>query len=188
MESKYRPKNKLLNAASLKIFTYLCRVPHMPHYEREIARSVEASVGATNQTLKLLLGMGVVTREKKGQLYLYRVITDHPIVREFKKFKSILDLNPLLLRIKEVSNKIVLYGSCATGEDTLESDIDLFVVSKEKEKILREIRREIKEVKREIKSISPSVTLDKAVDDYFLKYGYGGFPVIDDGNFRVHHT
>jgi CBS domain-containing protein len=36
---------------------------------------------------------------------------------------------------------------------------------------------------REVKTLSPSVTLDKAVDDYFLKYGYGGFPVIDDGKF-----
>ena len=36
---------------------------------------------------------------------------------------------------------------------------------------------------KEIKTLSPSVTLDKAVDDYFLKYGYGGFPVIDDGKF-----
>lgn len=150
-------KDKLLNAVPLKIFTYLCRVPHMPHYEREIARSVEASVGATNQTLKLLLSMGVVVREKKGQLYLYRVITDHPIVREFKKFDNILDLNPLLLRIREVSNKIVLYGSCATGEDTLESDIDLFVVSREKEKILREIRKEAREVRREIRSIIVNV-------------------------------
>ncbi len=146
-------KEKLFNAVPLKIFSYLCRVPHIPHYEREIARSVEASIGSTNQTLKLLLSMGVVAREKKGQLYLYRVIPDHPIVREFKKFENILDLNPLLLRIGDVSNKIVLYGSCATGEDTLESDVDLFVVSKEKEKVLREIRKETKEVKREIKSI-----------------------------------
>ncbi|MGZ6202429.1 MAG: nucleotidyltransferase domain-containing protein [Thermodesulfobacteriota bacterium] len=149
--------DKLLNAVPLKIFTYLCRVSHIPHYEREIARSVEASVGATNQTLKLLLTMEVVVREKKGQLYLYRVITDHPIVREFKKFENVLELNPLLLRIREVSNKIVLYGSCATGEDTLESDIDLFIISKEKEKIFREIRRETREVKREIKSIIVSV-------------------------------
>ena len=36
---------------------------------------------------------------------------------------------------------------------------------------------------KEIKTLSPSVTLDKAVDDYFLRYGYGGFPVIDDGKF-----
>jgi len=150
-------KNRLLNAVPLKIFSYLSRVPNQPRYEREIAKSVEASVGATNQTLKLLLSMGIVEREKKGQLYLYRVIADHPIVREFKKFENILDLSPLLLSIKEVSNKVVLYGSCATGEDTLESDIDLFVVSKEKEKVLREVRKGTRGLKREIKSIVVSV-------------------------------
>ena len=52
-------KEKLLNAVPLKIFSYLCRVPHIPHYKREMARSVEVSAGATNQTLKLLLSMGV---------------------------------------------------------------------------------------------------------------------------------
>jgi len=150
-------KDKLLNAVPLRIFAYLCRVPHIPHYEREIARSVEASVGATNQTLKLLLTMGVAEREKKGQLYLYRVITGHPMVREFKKFENVLDLNPLLLRLREVSNKIVLYGSCATGEDTLESDIDLFIVSKDKEKISREIRKEARGARREIRPIVVSV-------------------------------
>ena len=157
MKSQTDFKEKLLKAVPLKIFSYLCRVPHIPHYEREIARSIEVSVGATNQTLKLLLSMGVVTREKKGQLFLYRIVPDQPIVREFKKFENILDLIPLLLRIREVSNKIVLYGSCATGEDTVESDIDLFVIGKDKEKILREIRKETEKVKREIKSIVVSV-------------------------------
>lgn len=36
---------------------------------------------------------------------------------------------------------------------------------------------------REIQTIDPSISIDKAVDEYFLKYGYGGFPVIDDGKF-----
>ena len=36
---------------------------------------------------------------------------------------------------------------------------------------------------REIKTMSPSTTLDRAVDEYFLQYGYGGFPVMDDGRF-----
>jgi len=35
----------------------------------------------------------------------------------------------------------------------------------------------------EMQTIDPSISLDKAVDEYFLKYGYGGFPVIDDGKF-----
>lgn len=36
---------------------------------------------------------------------------------------------------------------------------------------------------REMQTIDPSISLDKAVDEYFLKYGYGGFPVIGDGKF-----
>jgi len=35
----------------------------------------------------------------------------------------------------------------------------------------------------EMQTIDPSISLDKAVDEYFLRYGYGGFPVIDDGKF-----
>jgi Zn-dependent protease/CBS domain-containing protein len=36
---------------------------------------------------------------------------------------------------------------------------------------------------REMQTINPSISLDRAVDEYFLKYGYGGFPVIDGGKF-----
>jgi predicted nucleotidyltransferase len=146
-------KESLLNKVPLKIFSYLCRVPYTPHYEREIARSVDVSIGATNQTLKLLLSMGLVTREKKGQLYLYRVIADSPAVREFKKFENIISLGDFILRIRDVSSKIVLYGSCATGEDTNESDIDLFVVTENKTKVLNEIRKETRRLGREIKPV-----------------------------------
>jgi len=150
-------KERFLNRTPLKIFSYLCRAPHIPLYEREIARAVEVSIGATNQTLKLLLSLGIVTREKKGQLYLYRIIADNPMVREFKKFENILDIAGLVLRIKDICNKVVLYGSCATGEDTIESDIDLFVISSEKGKVLREIKKVAKRSKREIKPILVSV-------------------------------
>ena len=146
-------KEKLLNRVPLKILSFLCRVPHTPHYGREIARATGVSIGSTNQTLNLLLNMGVVGREKKGQLYLYRVTAESPLVREFKKFENVLDLNGLLLRIQKVSNKIVLYGSCATGEDTSESDIDLFIRSRERSKVLNEIRKEASLIKREIKAV-----------------------------------
>ncbi len=36
---------------------------------------------------------------------------------------------------------------------------------------------------KDIVTMSSSLTIDAAVNDYFLKYGYGGFPVVDDGNF-----
>jgi CBS domain-containing protein len=34
---------------------------------------------------------------------------------------------------------------------------------------------------KDIVTLNPSVSLDEAVNQYFLRYGYGGFPVIDDG-------
>jgi len=32
-------------------------------------------------------------------------------------------------------------------------------------------------------TLNPSISLDEAVNQYFLRYGYGGFPVIEDGKF-----
>lgn len=34
---------------------------------------------------------------------------------------------------------------------------------------------------KDIVTLSPSMTLANVVDDYFLKYGYGGFPVVENG-------
>jgi Zn-dependent protease/CBS domain-containing protein len=36
---------------------------------------------------------------------------------------------------------------------------------------------------KDIVTISPNITIDAAIHEYFLKYGYGGFPVVDDGKF-----
>jgi len=32
-------------------------------------------------------------------------------------------------------------------------------------------------------SLSPAMTIEEAVNEYFLRYGYGGFPVMDNGKF-----
>jgi len=36
---------------------------------------------------------------------------------------------------------------------------------------------------REMQTLDPSISLDEAVDRYFLRFGYGGFPVMDQGRF-----
>lgn len=157
MNNRQEYKERLLNRVPLKIFSYLCKVIHSPHYEREIARAIGVSIGATSQTLNLLLNIGLVTREKKGQLNLYRVVADDPLVREFKIFENILDLRQLVLNLGKLSNKIVLYGSCAKGEDTVESDIDLFIISGEKEKLRSEIKKFVEILDREIRPVIVSI-------------------------------
>ena len=41
--------------------------------------------------------------------------------------------------IYQLSDKIILFGSCSTGEDNYESDIDLLVLTNEKEKVNKKI-------------------------------------------------
>lgn len=36
---------------------------------------------------------------------------------------------------------------------------------------------------RDIVTMPKDINIDSAVNEYFLKYGYGGFPIIDDGRF-----
>jgi predicted transcriptional regulator len=36
---------------------------------------------------------------------------------------------------------------------------------------------------KNIVMLNSSITVDEAVNGYFLKYGYGGFPVLEDGRF-----
>jgi Zn-dependent protease/CBS domain-containing protein len=36
---------------------------------------------------------------------------------------------------------------------------------------------------KDVITVSPEMTLDVLVHDYFLRYGYGGFPVVDNGRF-----
>jgi Zn-dependent protease/CBS domain-containing protein len=36
---------------------------------------------------------------------------------------------------------------------------------------------------RDLITVSPSLTLDEIVNGYFLRYGYGGFPVVSDGRY-----
>jgi predicted nucleotidyltransferase len=48
-------------------------------------------------------------------------------------------VEPLIEELKKISNRIVLYGSCALGTDTSESDLDLFVVSTSKEDVSKVI-------------------------------------------------
>jgi len=81
-----------------------------------------------------------IRREKRGKMYLYAVNFDHPIIKQLKVLKVIIFLDSLLKKIRNKSQKIILYGSSSRGENTKDSDIDLFVVTnsfQEVEKIVK---------------------------------------------------
>lgn len=120
-------------------------------YESEIAKSIQISVGSANQSLKELSKKEMVSLEKRGNMNFYSLNLDNPLVRQFKITQTISELNGLINKLKPISKRVILFGSCAEGIDTENSDIDMAIVSREEQ----EARRLIKQQKtaREIQSL-----------------------------------
>jgi predicted nucleotidyltransferase len=99
----------------------------------EIQKSTSISKAGVYLTLTELVRCELVLKIKKGSIFLFTVNYDNPLIKQFKVLLNIIRLNPVLNAIKGLSMKIMLYGSAGRGEDSLDSDIDLFIVSKDPE-------------------------------------------------------
>jgi predicted nucleotidyltransferase len=53
------------------------------------------------------------------------------LIRQLKITQNSINIQPLIDKLKCTSLKIVLYGSSAKGENLKDSDIDLFILSRE---------------------------------------------------------
>jgi len=106
-------------------------------YERQIAEEAKVSVGSVNSIMKKFEKMGLVGKSRKGRMLFYRPDGKNPVLRQFKIFTTINGIAPVREKIIPHSRRIILFGSCAEGRNTEQSDIDLFVLSREKEKIRR---------------------------------------------------
>ena len=130
----------LFTTNSQKILEFLIQTPGEEYLSREIQIAVKISKAGTNFALNDLVSAGFIRRKKRGKMYLYAINFNYPIIKQLKVLKVIIFLNPLLKKIRNKSQKIILYGSSSRGENTKDSDIDLFVVTNslpEVEKIVR---------------------------------------------------
>src|SRR4030043_824930 len=125
----------------LKVLSFLAKFSDQEFHEREIARRVSISYGSANRVLNNLFADGMVARRQAGKMLFYSFNSGDPIARIFKIFVSVSLLRPLVKDLRDFASEIVLYGSCARGEDSSASDMDLFVVSEEKETVLEIIKK-----------------------------------------------
>lgn len=120
-------------------------------YESELAKRTKISVGSANQSLKGLRRKDMVSLEKKGNMNFYSLNLDNPVVRQFKITQTISELNGLINKLKPFSKRIILFGSCAEGLDTENSDIDLAIVSPEEPQVRKIIKQQ--KMLREIQAL-----------------------------------
>jgi len=145
--------SQYLDKFSVKILGFLSQEPLKSYYQREIARITGISVGKTNQVLKALESEELVLKEAKGKMNLYRYNLHNPAARHLKIIFNLTELNELVKQLRRVSRKIVLFGSCSEGTDTIESDIDLLILTGDRDKASRIIDQTRRMLSRRISPI-----------------------------------
>jgi len=128
-------KEIFYSTSAQKVLYFLLAHPDKKYYDREVSRLAKVGRAATNYSLRALIDTGLVEREKKGRMYFYYVTADSPIIRQLKIIQNLFYISPLIEKIKPASIRIVLYGSSAKGTNHAESDIDVFVLSREPSKV-----------------------------------------------------
>jgi predicted nucleotidyltransferase len=146
-------KKTNLSPLAIEVLTYLARSPRKQFYLREIATKVGGSVGGCHNVLKDLYRIGLIDKEKSGRNLYYSVQGENPAIPYFKIFINILDLTEVINKIADKCTKIILFGSCSTGEDTLESDIDILAITEEVE----EIRHLLKDLSVKPRNLKPII-------------------------------
>jgi predicted nucleotidyltransferase len=142
-------------------------------YTRQIAREVDASVGAVQRELENLSNVGLIIRSSLGSQVFYQANGHAPIFREMQALvnKTIGISSVLRSTLHPLAKRIVVafvYGSVARKEETAQSDVDLMVVGRA---TLDEILSRLSPVERSIsRPINPTVY---SVKEYTSKLASG---------------
>jgi len=146
-------KMNMLGTPALETLVFLGRHYRNSYYVRELAKILSISTGAASGHLRALEESGLVTNEQKGRTLLFRASISHPIVREAKIFATLLELSPLITAGQSGIVRMILFGSCSVGEDSEESDIDLYLETTDRRAAKTLISRCEPGVSRNISSI-----------------------------------
>jgi predicted nucleotidyltransferase len=127
---------------SQKILNFLAQSPNREYLSSEIQKATGVSKAGTNLALRNLAKAKLIKREKRGKFYLYSADLSSPVIKQMKVLKTVLSLSSLINKLKKCAHKIILYGSRSRGEDTEDSDIDLFVVTNMLEEVERIVKKQ----------------------------------------------
>lgn len=146
-------KDSIFNKNPMLVLSYLSKNIFKDNISLNIAKELSLAVGSVHAILKQFENLGLVQAKRLGKSVLYSVKKENPLIKSFRVFDNLLDIQELIEQLKPHSRKIILFGSCARGEDNSESDIDLFVLADETEKdtVMRKVSEYSSE--REIKPV-----------------------------------
>ena len=142
------------------------------YHLREIARIINISPKYVSIELEKLLKVNLVNKYEKGNMNIYSINKNNIILSELRQIFIKTDYIGELIR-KELTHVkyAFIYGSFARGEETKNSDIDLFVIGSMKEDNLIKIIQKLEKITdREINYILwNEKTFNQRKDHHILK-------------------
>jgi len=120
----------LFSTTRQKVLGFLIQNPDREYFDREISKLTGISKSGTNLALRELTREGLILRQRRGRMYFYKTRPDHVVIRHMKILQNIVSLDPLIKKLQGLTLRIILYGSAAKGENTGDSDIDLFIMTR----------------------------------------------------------
>ncbi|MFC2149169.1 nucleotidyltransferase domain-containing protein [Candidatus Auribacterota bacterium] len=133
-------KDLLKATNSQKILFCLLNDPFGDFLESEIQKATKISKSGVNYALRELVSADFVFRAKRGKTFFYTLNRDDLVVRQLKIIETVSGLEKVLKLLKPLSSKIILFGSSSRGEDTPDSDIDLMIISRNKDLVLSKLK------------------------------------------------
>ena len=134
-------KNRDTKAERKIMDTLLDNIGGEKMYLSQIAKSSRVSISTCQQILERKAKEGEIGKVKLGNLSIYFLDPEFPKVRNLKIARAIELLNPLIEKLKEVSRKIILFGSASQGRDDVGSDFDIFILANDKNEVNKIISR-----------------------------------------------
>lgn len=114
------------------VLALLLGQPDRQFHLREIIRAVNGGKGAVERELKSLAKAGIITREERGGLALFRADRSCPTFPELHmlmiKTEGIADVIRHALEPVEGISLAFIFGSIAQGTEDSKSDVDLLIV------------------------------------------------------------
>lgn len=161
--------NSLISTNAQKVLDFLIQNPGKQFLANEIQKSTKISRAGVNFALRKLAKEKFIFREKKATIYLYSIDHNDQVIKQLKVLRTAILLQPLVNKLKKISGKIILFGSCARGEDIPESDIDIFILTNSSEEVreIIETYKSCKKVRSIIKNSLQFVEMEKKDPVFF---------------------
>ncbi len=143
----------MFRKSSLTLLLFLGRDYANKYHVRDLARALGYDVSLISKNLKELEKIQLVTHEVVGNLVYYKSNMENVLTRQLKICFTLMEIQNLFHTLQGLATTIILYGSCARGEDTHQSDIDLFIETHDKEAVNAILDAQRKEISREISPV-----------------------------------